>query len=137
MSGAAGAAGGAAAAAAAAKACREREEEEQMTAYGSRDVAEGWEFKILRSAWGAFANPDKLKAILEDEGRAGWILVEKFDNNRIRLKRPTSSAKNDGLLDFDAYRSYVGMSEAKKALSILGTLAAVLAAIITLVTVFD
>ena len=36
-----------------------------------------------------FRNPAKMRAILDEENRrGGWVLVEKFDNHRIRLKRP-------------------------------------------------
>ena len=60
-----------------------------MTTYTTKDLDEGWEFKILRSNFAAFRNEDKLRAILEEEKRGGWILVEKFDDQRIRLKRRT------------------------------------------------
>jgi hypothetical protein len=103
--------GGAAAVAAAgaAKRRREEEEEENMTAYSAQDLAEDWEFKIIRSSTAAFRNSEKLRRILEEEARAGWILVEKFDNSRIRLKRPAKARAGDGALAFDSYRSYVGL----------------------------
>jgi hypothetical protein len=100
--------GGGAAAAAAAKRRRE-EEEENMTAYTAQDLSEDWEFKILRSSTAAFRNSEKLRRVLEEEGRAGWILVEKFDNSRIRLKRPTKARAGDGTLPFDSYRTDVGL----------------------------
>jgi|SRR5262245_32981157 len=100
--------GGEAAAAAAAKRRRE-EEEENMTAYTAQDLSEDWEFKILRSSTAAFRNSEKLRRILEEEGRAGWILVEKFDNSRIRLKRPAKARAGDGSLPFDSYRTYIGL----------------------------
>lgn len=121
----AGAAGGAAAAAAAAE--RARQEEEEMTMYDRDDLDGGWEFKFLRSATGTFRNPETLRRILEEESRAGWELVEKFDNNRIRLKRRTSHRENDHLLEFDAYRSHAGMSEAKLALTIMFSIFAAIA----------
>jgi len=81
------AAGAAAAAAAAAEAKRIRdEEEEELTSYGHDDLANEWEFKILRSTRPAFRDPDSLQKVLGEESRAGWVLVEKFDNSRIRLK---------------------------------------------------
>ena len=58
MSAGAGAAAGAAAAAAAAEMMRQ--EEEEMTPYSANDLAQGWEFKILRSNFSTFRNPDKL-----------------------------------------------------------------------------
>lgn len=118
------AAGGAAAAAAAAEAARR--EEEEMTTYDRTDVDGDWEFKILRSTTGVFRDREKLQRILEEEARAGWELVEKFDNQRVRLKRRTSHRENDDLLEFDAYRTHAGMSEAKLALVILGTIFGVL-----------
>ncbi len=104
------AAGAAAGAAAAARAAAERKEEEEMTPYTLQDLAENWEFKILRSATGAFRNPDRLRSILEEEGRAGWTLIEKFDDSRVRLKRPARARAGDADLGFDPHRTWVGMS---------------------------
>jgi len=94
--------------------------------YTPQELAEGWEFKIVRSSTGAFRTPAFLRAVLDDEQRAGWTLVEKFDNGRIRLKRPASARANDSTLGSDAYRTQVGMSELKLALCIV---AAVLGAV--------
>ena len=82
-----------------------------MTPYTRQDLSENWEFKIIRSSTGAFKNPEKMRAVLEEEGRAGWVLVEKFDNGRIRLKRPHDARSTDAGLGFDPYRTQVGMSE--------------------------
>ena len=82
-----------------------------MTGYTQTDLIQGWEFKILRSATGAFGKPDRLRQALEEEARAGWVLVEKFDNRRVRLKRPSSARAGDVALAFDAYRTSYGMSE--------------------------
>jgi hypothetical protein len=98
------------AAAAGAWAAAQRKEEEAMTPYTPQDLAENWEFKILRSATGAFRNPDRLRAVLEEEQRAGWTLVEKFDDSRVRLKRPARAQTGDAALDFDARRTWVGMN---------------------------
>jgi hypothetical protein len=97
----------AAIAAAAAAAVRKREEEE-MTPYSPQDLSDNWQFKILQSPFGRFQNPEYLQYALDEEARAGWVLVEKFDNNRIRLKRPASAAQLDGKLDFDPFRTSVG-----------------------------
>jgi hypothetical protein len=117
---------GAAGAAAGAAAARRRmlAEEEEMTTYSSQELSDGWEFKILRSVRGAFKDTEKLKQVLADEGRAGWILVEKFDNGRIRLKRPASARDFDGKLDFDPYRTCFGPSENQYALAIVGAVLA-------------
>jgi hypothetical protein len=121
---------GAAAAGAAAAAARRKmqQEEEEMTTYSPQDLSDGWEFKILRSVRGIFRDPDKLREVLAEEGRAGWILVEKFDDGRIRLKRPTGTREFDGKLDFDPYRTNVGLSENKYALVIVGIVTAIIAA---------
>jgi hypothetical protein len=109
----------AAAAAAAAEARRRREEEESMTGYSPADLADGWEFKILRSATRVFKDPDRLRHALEEESRAGWVLVEKFDNQRLRLKRPASARAGDAGLGFDPYRTTYGMSDGSLAAIIL------------------
>ena len=105
--------GAGAAAAAAAAAEMQRQEEEEMTPYSAKDLDDGWEFKILRSTFAAFRNPEKLRAVLEEEKRGGWTLVEKFDDQRIRLKRPagaklTQAEFADG---YDPYRTTVGSSQ--------------------------
>lgn len=73
----------------------QQQEEEEMTSYSSQDLEDDWEFKILRSAYGAFRDPDHMAEVLEQESQAGWVLVEKFDHQRIRLKRRTSERRND------------------------------------------
>jgi hypothetical protein len=126
-----GAVAGGAAAAAARR--RQQEEEEQMTDYAPRDLAEGWEFKILRSVTGAFRRPARLNEVLAEEAKAGWTLVEKFDNGRIRLKRPAAARSSDASLPFDAYRTTVGVSEVRFALCIVGGILAFFALILGIV----
>lgn len=48
----------------------------------------------------------------QEEARAGWELVEKFDDNRVRLRRPMAARGNDHLLDGDPYRTWIGVSDA-------------------------
>jgi hypothetical protein len=119
---------GAAAAAAAAQRQR-RIEEEEMTTYTPHDLSGEWEFKILRSMTGAFKTPQRLKEILEQERQAGWELVEKFDNSRIRLKRPASARNDDDARSVDPYRTYVGPSESQFGFIILGAVVGVIATI--------
>jgi hypothetical protein len=107
------------AAAAAAAAHRARREEESMTGYTPAELAEGWEFKILRCSTSAFRDPARMKDALDQEARAGWELLEKFDNQRLRLKRPASAKAKDNGLDFDPYRTTYGISDAKLAAIIL------------------
>src|SRR5690348_5500664 len=51
-----------AAGAAARAAAEARREEEDMTTYTPQDLAENWEFKILRGAIGGFREPERLRA---------------------------------------------------------------------------
>ncbi|MEM9353688.1 MAG: hypothetical protein AAGA92_11800 [Planctomycetota bacterium] len=110
---------------------RQHEEEEEMTPYSPEDLNDDWEFKILRSATSAFKKPEKLREVLDEEARAGWMLVEKFDDQRVRLKRPASARSNDRSLGFDPYRTQVGVSGAAVAITIVcGILAAIIAVVI-------
>jgi len=111
---------GAASAAAAAEARRQMQEEEEMTGYRADELAQDYEFKILRSATGGFKRLARLQQVLEEEARAGWVLVEKFDDSRLRLKRPASARDRDSKLGLDAYRTYIGPSPNTIALAIIG-----------------
>ena len=122
--------GGAHAAAhAAAEAKRRRNlEEEVMTGYSAEQLNEGWEFKIVRSATSAFRKPEVLMRVLERESLGGWELVEKFDDGRLRLKRPVAARRNDATLPrgYNAYRTRYGVGEGGLAAWItLGILAAI------------
>ena len=129
MAGGAAGASAAAAAAAAAKRARDQEEEE-MTSYEPVDMSDGWEFKILRSMRADFRHQERLQQALNEEGRAGWVLVEKFDDSRIRLKRPATARRNDVALGFDPYRAYYGRTESQHNLAILGIVLGITAAIL-------
>lgn len=85
-------------------------EEEDMTGYTEDDLREEWEFKIVRSGTAAFRKPEVLKKLLEEEARAGWVMLEKFDDSRVRFKRPRSARAKDALLpaDVDPYRTQYG-----------------------------
>jgi hypothetical protein len=101
------AAGGAVAAAAAAKTRLIREEEEEMTPYSSDDLHD-WEFKIIRAYTGVFKKPENLQKVLEEESQAGWVLVEKFDDSRLRFKRKIANRSKDAGLTIDPYRTVYG-----------------------------
>jgi hypothetical protein len=90
-----------------------------MTGYTLEELAAGWEFKFLRSATGRFRNAEFLRLSFGDEARAGWTLVEKFDDSRVRLKRPTTARADDASLGFDPYRIWVGISDQRLALVIV------------------
>ncbi len=123
---------GGAAAAAAAAAEMQRQEEEEMTPYNEKDLAEGWEFKILRSNYATFRKPDRLRAILDEEKRGGWTLVEKFDDSRIRLKRPAGGKVVQGDFDdrYDPYRTTVGMGQGGLVMAVLAACAALAVAVV-------
>jgi len=81
----------------------------------------------------AFRKPENLKKYLEEEGRAGWVLVEKFDDNRLRLKRPASARRGDAALNFDPYRTQVGLSDTGMVFMILGIVFGVMIGVLGLV----
>ncbi len=107
-----GAVAGASAAAIAAQKKREQErkEEEEMTKYESDDL-QGWEFKIVRSSTGKFNNYEKVQKVMQEEAKAGWELLEKFDDNRMRFKRKIEKRASDRNLEIDPYRTNYGMNE--------------------------
>ncbi len=89
--------------------CRREKEEEQMSGYRKEDL-EGWEFKIVRSAAGQFRKPEVVRQLCEEESRAGWEMLEKFDNFRIRFKRRVEKCSMDSHQKIDAYRTTYGSS---------------------------
>jgi hypothetical protein len=93
-----------------------------MTPYSTHDLAEGWEFKILRANFATFRDPRRLKAVLDEEKQGGWVLVEKFDDYRIRLKRAagTKSVQGDFADHYDPYRTTIGASQGKWMAIVLG-----------------
>jgi hypothetical protein len=106
----------------------QQEEEEEVTPL-SADPAAGFEYKIMRSALGSFRKPEALKAMLEEETRAGWELFEKLDDCRIRLRRPTACRQRDAELTQDPYRTRYSVDEGKQALRVVLVLVAFAAAI--------
>jgi hypothetical protein len=128
----------AAAAAAAEQQRQMRQEEEELMSYHAGELSQDWEFKILRSTTSAFWDPGRLQRVLEEEAQAGWTLVEKFDDSRVRLKRPASARALDGKLEFDPYRICIGVTPVKFALGIVGLMLSIvgvfMAIVIALVT---
>jgi len=86
-------------------------EEEDKTPYAEEELMQNWEFKIIRNPAGLFERPAFLERILQEESRAGWRLVEKFDGTRVRLKRLV--AEQPPALDlpqgYDPYRTAVAL----------------------------
>jgi len=90
--------------------------EEGMTEYTSGDLKSDWEFKIVRSESGAFRKPEVLEGLIEEEAQAGWVMLEKFDDSRVRFKRSRSARARDGFLEdgVDPYRTRYGASPARQ-----------------------
>jgi len=119
--------GGIVAAAAAAEKRRRMlfaEEEGDMTQYTRDDLKDDWEFKIVRSDTAAFRRPEVLNKLLEEETQAGWVMVEKLDDSRIRFKRPRSARAKDAYLpaDVDPYRTRYGTPSVRYAVLVVGVL---------------
>ena len=106
-------------AAAAAKAAKDRAEEEKMTNYRSDDL-DKWEFKIVRSGIGKFKKPEAVRALCAQEAKAGWEMLEKFDNSRIRFKRRVEKRSQDQYLEGDAYRTSADSFNGRIAAIIIG-----------------
>ena len=68
------------------------------------------EYKIIQSQTPLFSDTAKMHEVLDEEARAGWQLLEKEDNFRLKLQRNISHRSNDKNLEIDAYRSTVGVS---------------------------
>jgi hypothetical protein len=69
-----------------------REEEECMSGYGSDETSSQWQFKIVR---GSFKTAQQVEAVQQEQAEYGWVLVEIFDQHRIRFKRHVSEAGKD------------------------------------------
>jgi hypothetical protein len=103
---------------------KKQQEEEEMTQYTNRELSEDYEFKIVRSATGAFKKRENVEQVIAEEAAAGWVLVEKFDNERLRFKRPASARRKDAMLPpgIDPYRTNFGVGEGGLAVIILGVM---------------
>src|SRR4028118_121108 len=130
---------------------QQQEEEEILTCFESREESEsgqlphrngkvdsssrpgqfpsdqqlvGWEFKIVRASHDLFHDPDVLQKLCEEEATAGWILLEKLDDRRVRFKRLIAlrNILDAEQLSYDPYRSHYGSSWTP--LNLLGAIAA-------------
>jgi hypothetical protein len=117
------------------------DEEEQLTPYDSKETIDpmddkvvpkdrkasndprlvGWEFKILRSTQDSFRDPLIFKQVLEEEAIAGWILLEKLDDRRLRFKRPIAMREvlRSDLLPIDPYRTTYDQASPWKKIAIV------------------
>ena len=129
-------AGGAAAAAAAVQ--RQREQEEEEVTLMNTDPSGAIEYKIVRSATNAFRDPAFFQQTLQEEARAGWELVEKLDNGRVRLRRSIDwRSKDDQLIGQDPYRIHVGIKDWQLAVSILAAVFGTIFIVIMLIFAFS
>lgn len=132
-------AGAVAAAAAAAQLQALYEEEERLTNYSADDLSQGWEFKIVRANTRAFIKPEVFQQVCAEEAESGWQLVEKFDDSRLRFKRPAAARNKISSTGIDPYRTTFGMSQGKLLAIVLactfGGLAVFAAIIIAIVAV--
>jgi hypothetical protein len=132
-------AGAAAAAAAAAQIQALHEEEERLTSYSPEDLSQGWEFKIVRANIRAFSKPEVLQQVCAEEAESGWQLVEKFDDSRLRFKRPAAARNKISPTGIDPYRTTYGMSQGKVLAIVLaitfGSLALLIGIIVTIAAV--
>ena len=111
---------------------RDAEEEEEMTPPDAVDATQ-YEYKIIRSASGAFNVPAKFRAVLEEEARAGWDLLEKLSDHRVRLRRHVKWREQDATLSQDPYRTRIGMGDDARVIWILVGVTAVVGLILSLV----
>lgn len=72
----------------------------------------GWEFKIVRANRNLFRDSALLQQLCEEEAEAGWILLEKLDDRRVRFKRPMAMRDivKPEFLNYDPYRCHYGSS---------------------------
>ena len=75
--------------------------------------ADRWEYKIVHAPNGEFGQPEHLRAVIQQERRAGWIMVEKMSDWQVRFKRPDDAYLRDGELPptVDPYRMVYTFSE--------------------------
>ncbi len=73
-------------------------EEERLAMYTRKNLERDWEFKIVRANSAAFRKPENLRKLLEEEAVAGWTMLEKVGDSRVRFKRPSSLREQDAYL---------------------------------------
>lgn len=102
-----------------------------MSGYRKEDL-EGWEFKIVRSATGQFRKPEVVRQLCDEESRAGWEMLEKFDDFRIRFKRRIEKRSLDSHLSVNAYRTTYGSSFNPVVLALIGAMVLIVGVMVLL-----
>lgn len=90
----------------------------------------GWEFKIVRAKRNLFRDQATLQRLCKEEAEAGWIMLEKLDDRRVRFKRPMAlrDIVQPEFLAHDPYRCHYGSSW--QPLTCLGAIAVLVAMIL-------
>lgn len=105
--------------------------EENMSAYSADDLDQDWEFKIVRSTTSAFRDAATLQKLIDEEAQSGWVMLEKFDDRRVRFKRRRSARSSDAMRPegVDPYRTQYGSPQENRAFLVMVTLLGLLLAI--------
>jgi hypothetical protein len=92
------------------------DEEESKTPHDQGESMDNWEYKIVRNEMNLFEQPELLEEALQEEGQAGWQLVEQFDGNRMRLRRDVHARASDAELPsgYNPYRTMVLLEHARQ-----------------------
>jgi hypothetical protein len=80
------------------------EEEEILTTHeDAQESNREMQYKIMR---GNYSTPEKLEEMLREQSYYGWSLLEVFDAQRVRLKRPASEAEKDRDRDGNPFETH-------------------------------
>lgn len=90
--------------------------------YSPGDLQGNWQFKIVK---GNFKTKEQVEAVVQEQAVYGWVLVEIFDHNRIRFKRPEAEVARDDHREGNPY-STVSSASGTGCLSLTALLLAVL-----------
>jgi hypothetical protein len=83
-------------------------------AYAPYHIREGqWEYKTVRAPNGEFGHAEHLRAVIRQERRAGWTVVEKMNDWQVRFRRPQDAYLWDDQLPpgVDPYRTVYTFSD--------------------------
>ena len=111
-----------------------------MTTYSTDDLQNDWEFKIVRGNQEAFRNHAVLAKLVDEEKQAGWVLLEKFDNSRVRFKRQRAMQAHDEQLisqGIDPYRTQYGTFLAKYTMVIVALAIAAVVFMVGIIFMFS
>ncbi len=96
---------------------------EEVTSDDLTPGKDDWEYKIVQVRGGGFRSLKAIQYVCQQEAKFGWTLLEKIDDNRLRLKRSVSWRAKDSLLKQNPYRTDYGVSgDFMMFLSVMATL---------------